>query len=70
VASQALVPHNPHQCVGGLVRGASLSGAVGRRRPLLTVIPPPGGPDRGGSSGPAPERAPEVLVMQEDGCVM
>jgi hypothetical protein len=68
-ASQALVPRDPHQGRGGggLARRASPPEVTMRSRPLLVVIPSPGGAGRGGYPG-KPTR--EVLVVWSDGCVM
>jgi hypothetical protein len=70
VASQALVPHDPH-----IGRGWAHSGSrsIGGREAAKAPTGGDSAPGRGrsrGSSGPTPERAPEVLVMREDGCVM
>jgi hypothetical protein len=58
VASQALVPHDPHQGCERAHSGAGPLGAAGRRRPLLTVILPLGGIDRGGLPGQPPSARP------------
>jgi hypothetical protein len=68
--SQVLVPHDPHQ---GCERARSGSRSTRGRE---TVEAPASGdfaPRRGrsrGPSGPAPERALEVLVVRSDGCMM
>jgi hypothetical protein len=69
-AAQALVPRDPSQ---GRERTRSESRSVRGRE---AVKPPTGGdsaPKRGRSRrsyGPAPEPAPEVLVVWSDGCAM
>jgi hypothetical protein len=69
-ASQALFPHDPHQG-----RGQARSGSRPTRDREATGAPTDGdsAPDRSqlrGRSGLAPERAPEVLEMGEDDCVI